>query len=166
LKKVLLLDVFVLAAFYNLRLIAGGEATGITLSFWLNGFSIFLFLSLAMIKRYAEITIVQQEGGTKARARDYQVSDRQQLAVAGTVCGCVAVVVLALYINSPEVRNLYARPGFLWPICVAVLFWVNRAWMIAHRHQMTFDPIVFAFRDVASYGVLSFVCAMLAMAIG
>jgi hypothetical protein len=79
------------------------------------------------------------------------------LGVWGTASGCAAVVVLALYINSDDVTRLYRQPTFLWPVCLAFLFWLNRVWMLANRGELPYDPIVFAVRDRASYAVAAFI---------
>ena len=153
LKQVPILDVFVLAGLYSIRLVAGQLATGIVLSDWLLVFSMFIFLSLALAKRFLELQTLRQENKTDARGRGYAAGDREIVATLGLVCGCVAVLVLALYVNSPQVIILYRRPTLLLLVCLLFLYWVSRVWFVAHRGRMREDPVVFALLDWVSYVV-------------
>ncbi len=161
-KQIALLDVFVLAALYTIRLVAGHEATGhgperIEYSFWLLAFSMFIFLSLALVKRFTELSTARQQNRTAAHGRGYLASDLELVAMLGIASGFLAVLVLALYVNSPEVTKLYAHPVLLLLVCPLLLFWVSRVWLLAHRGRMHEDPIVFALRDGPSYliGILT-----------
>ncbi len=154
LKSRLIIDVFSLAVFYTLRIFAGGLAIGVVLSQWLLAFSMFLFLSLAFMKRYAELLELQQQGKVIAKGRDYTPSDMQHLATQGVVSGYLASIILALYVNSHEIFNLYSRPDVLWFLPPVFLYWISRIWMITQRGDMHFDPIVFAIRDKISHAVL------------
>lgn len=153
LKRVAVLDVMVLAALYTVRIVGGAIAIGAVLSFWLLAFSVFLFLSLALLKRYAELLMVQAEGRTSASGRGYGTDDLPLVQSMGAASGYASVLVLALYINSPESQVLYARPQVLWLLCPVALYWITRAWMIAHRGGMHDDPVVFAVRDKVSQGL-------------
>jgi len=113
-------------------------------------FSMFLFLSLAMIKRHAELTVMRSEGRGAAAGRGYVVDDLAMIATLGGASGYLSVLVLALYINSEASQKLYAQPVLLWLLCPLLLYWISRAWMITHRGAMHDDPIVFAFRDRTS----------------
>jgi len=159
LKTVPLVDIFLLSSFYTLRIFLGGEAAGVTVSFWLAAFSTFFFYSLATVKRFTELK------GAAAPRRGYQADDLSMLGLWGTASGCASVVVLALYINSAEVTRLYHQPAFLWPVCVAFLFWLNRIWMLANRGSLPHDPILFAVRDWPSYVVAGFVLLSILLAI-
>lgn len=150
LKKVLLLDVFLLACFYTLRIIAGGIAAAVPLSVWLLAFSMFLFLSLAFVKRYAELVIMRSVDGDHAQARSYELSDAELLAFEGTASGYAAVLVLSLYIASGAVKVLYSTHLILWLVCPMLLYWIGYLWMVAHRGKMHHDPLVFAVRDGTS----------------
>jgi 4-hydroxybenzoate polyprenyltransferase len=150
LKKVVLLDVFLLACFYTLRIIAGGIAAAVPLSVWLLAFSMFLFLSLAFIKRYAELVIMRSVDGDHAQARSYELSDAELLAIEGTASGYAAVLVLSLYIASGAVKVLYSTHLILWLVCPMLLYWIGYLWMVAHRGKMHHDPLVFAVRDGTS----------------
>lgn len=150
-KRVLLLDVFLLAGLYTLRVFAGGVATGISISPWLAGFSMFFFTSLAFLKRYSELRLLQEQQQTRSKRRDYAVMDMDLLRSIGPSSGYVSVLVLALYTNSAEVLELYARPAALWLVMPIVLYWITRVWFLAHRGEMTDDPIVFTVKDPASY---------------
>jgi 4-hydroxybenzoate polyprenyltransferase len=147
LKQVVMLDVLTLAGLYVVRLIAGGAAVGVPLSFWLLALSLFLFLSLALVKRYAELLDLRRSGNDEAQGRGYHVEDLALLRAMGAASGYLAVLVLALYVNSPEVRILYHYPEVIWLLCPLVLYWVSRVWIMAHRGEMHDDPVVFALRD-------------------
>jgi 4-hydroxybenzoate polyprenyltransferase len=165
LKTIPLLDIFLLAFFYTLRIFLGGEAAGVAVSFWLAAFSTFFFYSLAMVKRSTELRAAIRSGEGVTLRRGYQPEDLSMMAFWGTASGCASVVVLALYINSSEVTQLYHQPAFLWPVCLAVLFWLNRIWMLASRDQLPYDPILFAVRDGPSYVVAAFVVFAILLAI-
>ena len=153
LKRVVLLDVFVLAGLYTLRILAGHGATGIPYSSWLLGLSLFLFLSLALMKRYIELKRLDSTVNLAAAGRDYQASDLAAVLSLGSASGYMAVLVLALYINSEEVRRLYKQPLVLLFICPALLYWVSRIWLLATRDRIDDDPVVFALKDKTSYVV-------------
>jgi 4-hydroxybenzoate polyprenyltransferase len=150
LKKVVLLDVFLLASFYTLRIIAGGLAAVVPLSVWLLAFSMFLFLSLAFIKRYAELVIMRSVDGDHVKARSYELSDAGLLVSKGTASGYAAVLVLSLYIASGSVKVLYSTHQVLWLVCPLLLYWIGYLWLVAHRGTMYHDPLVFAVRDRTS----------------
>ena len=164
LKQLVLLDVFFLAGLYTMRLIAGHEATGIKYSFWLLAFSMFIFLSLALVKRYLELLVLRQENKHDAKGRGYTANDLEMVATLGTASGYLSALVLALYVNSEQVVKLYAHPILLLLVCPLLLYWISRVWLIAHRGQMHDDPIVFALKDRASYviGVLTLLVLWLA----
>lgn len=149
LKQVVLADVLLLAALYDLRIMAGGAAAGVPISQWLLGFSMFLFLSLALVKRYSELRALRLKNG--AGSRGYLTGDLELLVALGTGSGYVSVLVLALYLNSPEVRALYSRPHLLWLMCPVFLYWISRVWLLAHRGDIHEDPVVFALEDKVSY---------------
>ena len=154
-KERAVLDVLWLAGLYTLRLIAGGEATGVFPSAWLLAFSMFLFLSLALAKRYAELARVDAQGGTGAAGRGYRTTDLPLIESAGLAAGYMTVLVLALYINSGDVRAVYRHPELLWLICPLVLYWITRLWLWAHRRALNEDPLAFAIKDVPSYIIAS-----------
>ena len=153
LKRMLLVDAVALAGLYTLRIIAGAGAATIALSFWLLLFSVFLFLSLAFVKRYAELDSLRRQQKLQALGRGYRVEDLAVLQSFGTAAGYLSVLVLALYINSPEIQPLYHRPKAIWMLCVLMLYWISRVWMTAHRGGMHDDPVVYALRDRVSLGI-------------
>jgi 4-hydroxybenzoate polyprenyltransferase len=150
LKRLPLVDCLTLAVLYMLRIVAGAAAVSMSLSFWLLAFSIFLFLSLAFVKRYAELQTLLIQGKHQAPGRGYATSDASLLQMQGMASGYAAVLVLALYLNSQAVLLLYRSPEFVWGAVLAVLFWINWMWMQAHRGHMHDDPLVFAVKDSAS----------------
>ena len=153
LKRMLLVDAVALAGLYTLRIIAGAGAATVALSFWLLLFSVFLFLSLAFVKRYAELDSLRRQQRLQALGRGYHVEDLAVLQSFGTAAGYLSVLVLALYINSPEIEPLYHRPKAIWMLCVLMLYWISRVWMTAHRGGMHDDPVVYALRDRVSLGL-------------
>jgi 4-hydroxybenzoate polyprenyltransferase/phosphoserine phosphatase len=165
LKGLVLIDVFTLAGLYTLRIIAGAAAVNVPLSFWLLWFSMFLFLSLAFVKRYAELHALLRQQHFNAVGRDYVVDDLPILQSMGTASGYLSVVVLALYINSPEINALYAEPKVIWLLCVLVLYWISRVWVKAQRGEMHDDPVVFALKDRISQvvGLLAATTVILAI---
>ena len=146
LKRQVIVDVLMLAGLYTMRVIAGGAATHIVPSFWLLAFSMFLFLSLALVKRYSELLVTLQQKQS-VPGRGYTVGDLPVLMSAGTSTGIVAVLVFALYIDSPDIHRIYANPYWLWLVPPLLLYWVCRVWMKAHRGEIDDDPVVFALRD-------------------
>jgi 4-hydroxybenzoate polyprenyltransferase len=150
LKRILLMDAVALAGLYTLRVIAGAGAVEVPLSFWLLLFSIFLFLSLAFVKRYAELDSLRRQQRLQAAGRGYHVEDLSVLQSLGTASGYLSVLVLALYINSPDIQAMYHRPKAIWALCVLMLYWISRVWMTAHRGQMHDDPVVYALKDRSS----------------
>jgi 4-hydroxybenzoate polyprenyltransferase len=157
-------DVFCLAGLYTIRLIAGHEATGVAYSFWLLVFSMFIFLSLALVKRFLELDAARRHNHPEIKGRGYLPQDLELVATLGSGSGYLAVLVLALYVNSQEVIKLYHHPMRLLLVCPLLLFWISRMWMIAHRGQMHEDPIVFALKDPASYLIGAATLGVLLMA--
>lgn len=151
LKALPLLDVTALAGLFTLRVFSGAYAVDVPISHWLLAFSMFVFFSLAFVKRYAELHNLRLRGGEVTRGRGYRVGDIDQLALFGVVSGFMSVLVLSLYLASPEVEALYSKPHLLWLICPAFFLWINWVWMTAKRGKMHEDPILFAFKDPASY---------------
>ncbi|QOZ50018.1 UbiA family prenyltransferase [Bradyrhizobium sp. CCBAU 53338] len=163
LKRKMLVDVVTLAGLYSLRIVAGGVAAGVMLSEWLMVFSLFVFTSLALIKRFSELSMRQGEGLSDPSNRDYRISDLHIIAAMAAASAMNAVTVFTLYVSSSAVTPLYSRPWMLWLLAPLLLYWFGRALMIAHRREMPDDPIIYAFRDSASRTtVAAMVCIMLA----
>jgi 4-hydroxybenzoate polyprenyltransferase/phosphoserine phosphatase len=161
LKRLMLIDCLTLALLYTLRIIAGAAAVGHGLSFWLLAFSVFLFLSLAFVKRYAELEVQLLSGKEKIHGRGYHIADASLIQTMGIVAGYSSVLVLALYLNSDAVLRLYAAPELIWGAVPVMLFWVSWMWMQAHRGKMHDDPLVFAVKDRASLGAAATFAAIL-----
>lgn len=149
-KKMMLADTIVLAGLYTLRLLAGHAVTGIPLSVWLLAFAIFIFFSLALAKRFVE---VQELTATNAQisGRGYRAADLPAIGALGISSGVISVLVLILYISSPEVRVLYETPFLLMLLSPLFLYWVGRIWLLAHRSELHEDPVLFAVKDKVSY---------------
>ncbi len=166
LKRILVIDMITLAGLYTIRVVAGGAATGIPMSEWLLALSMFMFLSLAAVKRQSELMDLLKREGNRAPGRRYVVADLPMIQNFATSAGYISVLVLALYISNPAVNVLYARPWLLWGTCPLLLYWISRMLMKAHRGDIHTDPIVFAFRDRASVvTALAIVAVVLAAAV-
>lgn len=160
LKRVAILDICTLAGLYAVRIVAGGVATQTPLSVWLLAFSIFFFFALAAVKRQAELVDAQAEGrGSNAR-RGYQAGDLPLVTMMALASGYVSVLVMALYVNSPVVIELYQTPEVLWGISAVLLFWISRIVLITHRGEMHDDPVVFAARDRVSLASFALVLGL------
>ena len=150
-KRIVMLDVFTLAILYTVRVIAGAEAMFLYSTFWILTFCMFIFFSLALLKRYTELCRARVKGVVeKISGRGYFSADLEILASLGCASGYISVVVLALYINESATGNLYHSPEWMWLACPLLLFWLSRAWLLAHRGQMHDDPIIFALSDKIS----------------
>lgn len=161
-KKVVLLDVLLLAGLYSLRILAGSAATSIWPSPWLLAFSTFFFFSLALVKRYSELAIMRRIDLDLAKARSYELGDGELLAAMGVASGYLAVLVFALYITTDKANVLYSHHQVLWLICPLLLYWISHVWLTAHRGKMPHDPLVFATQDGTSRILLALgVCAAL-----
>lgn len=165
LKRVMMLDVVVLSMLYTTRILAGAAAMHSKPSFWLLAFSMFIFLSLAMIKRYTELLAAQKAGKVKASGRGYDVEDIPLIQSLGGSSGYLAVLVLALYIDSTASESLYRHPHYLWMLCPLLLYWISRTWAIAHRGIMHDDPVIFAVMDNVSRMLLVLAAIIVAVSI-
>ena len=165
LKRIALVDVIVLSGLYTLRLLAGGAATNTPISHWLAGFAIFLFLSLAIVKRFAELENLRLSGAQLKNGRGYLMSDIEQLRAFGTASAFAAVVVFANYISGPDVMALYHHPRRLWLIVPCMVLWLCRVWLLASRGELDEDPVAFALTDAASLVIGVVVAAIVMLAI-
>jgi 4-hydroxybenzoate polyprenyltransferase/phosphoserine phosphatase len=147
LKRAVLVDVLVLSGLYTLRLLAGAAAVRVKISPWFAAFSIFLFLSLAIVKRFSELQNIRERSGSLANGRGYILSDIEQLRSFGTMSGLAAVVIFALYINGTEIRALYRNPDRMWLIMPLLILWIFRVWLLASRGELDEDPVIFAVTD-------------------
>jgi len=165
LKRIALVDVFVLSGLYTLRMLAGAAATETPISHWLAGLSVFLFLSLAMVKRYSELQNLRARGAVPANGRGYLLVDMDQLRSFGTASAYSAVVIFSLYITGHEVEALYRHPARMWLIDPLMLLWLSRVWLLASRGEMDEDPVVFAVTDRMSIliGIAVLIVALLAL---
>jgi 4-hydroxybenzoate polyprenyltransferase/phosphoserine phosphatase len=150
LKRMVLVDVIVLSGLYTVRIIAGAAATGIIISPWLAAFSIFFFLSLAFVKRFAELEGLRLRGAAPSNGRGYLVSDIEQLRSFGSASGYVSVFVLTLYISGLNTEPLYRHTARLWLLLPVLLLWISRLWLLASRGELDEDPVVYAITDKRS----------------
>ena len=159
LKRFPIVDVIVLSAFYAIRVLAGGAAGNVEVSDWLMAFCTFLFICLALLKRYADLRHLAAQGET-AGGRGYVADDADLLRSIGVSCGMIAVLVFALYLDSERVRVLYASPRLMWMIAPLLLYWISHMWLLAHRGTVEDDPIIVAAKDIPSYIVAVLVAAI------
>jgi 4-hydroxybenzoate polyprenyltransferase len=161
-KRVVIVDVIILSALYTLRILAGAAAASVSISDWMAGFSIFFFFSLALVKRFSELENLRARGVAPSNGRGYLVHDMEQLRAFGTGSAFASIVVFTLYINNPDVRNLYHHPQRLWLLTPLLIWWMSRVWLRASRGQMHEDPVIFALTDRASLlaGVAIFLIAL------
>ncbi len=153
LKRQPAMDVVVLAGLYALRVLAGAAATWVPISEWLLAFSLFFFLSLALLKRYAELRLMETDLEARHNGRGYTVEDVAMLRGLGPASGFMSVLVLALYITNPEVAELYTHPNRLWLVTPLLLYWTMHMWLTAHRRSMPDDPVLYTLKDPVSWGV-------------
>ncbi|MGY3473603.1 UbiA family prenyltransferase [Bradyrhizobium ottawaense] len=165
LKRKMLVDVLVLAMLYTTRIFAGGLAAQIQVSEWLFSFSMFIFTSLALIKRYVELATRLDRGLSDRSGRDYRIGDLDVVAALAAAAGLNAVTIFAFYVTSPDVQILYRHPMALWLICPILLYWIGRALMMAHRRLMDDDPVVWALRDRPSAIAVASMIAIVLIAI-
>ncbi len=161
LKQIIIIDVITLASVYTLRLLAGSSATTVVTSRWLFLFSMFIFISLALMKRYIELANLHSKGKHVAIGRGYTIADRHWVFAAGLTSGYLSLVVLALYVNSQAVLTLYTRPLALWFIVPLLFIWIQRVWLLVQRDQVHDDPVVFAISDKLSYVIAT--CTAIAL---
>jgi 4-hydroxybenzoate polyprenyltransferase/phosphoserine phosphatase len=147
LKRIVLLDVVVLSSLYTIRMLAGAAATFTAVSPWLAAFAIFLFLSLAMVKRFSELQNLHTRGLTPANGRGYLLTDIEQLRSFGTASAYASIVVFAMYISGKDVTVLYHHPSRMWLMTPLMILWLSRIWLLAGRGVLNEDPVVFALTD-------------------
>ena len=164
LKRIVMMDVLVLAGLYTLRVLAGAAATAVRPSFWLLAFSMFVFLSLALTKRVSELADPRPVATAASSGRGYLSSDLDLLRSLGASAGYLSVLVLALYLNSRDVAVLYSSPAALWLLCPVLLYWISRMWLVTMRGQLQEDPVVFALKDRVSWGVCALAALIVAVA--
>ncbi|MDP2028667.1 MAG: UbiA family prenyltransferase [Thiobacillus sp.] len=150
-KTYVLIDVLLLAGLYTVRIIAGALAIGVSVSSWLLAFSIFVFLNLALVKRCSELKALESQARTATSGRDYRLSDLGILSSMGVAAGYISVLVLALYVDNPDVRTAYSHPFLLWLLCPFMMYWVSRLWIKTSRGEMNDDPLLYSLRDRASW---------------
>ncbi len=150
LKRIVLVDVLVLSGLYTVRMLAGASVTHTLISPWLAGFSLFVFLSLAMVKRFSELQNLRASGEVPKNGRGYVLMDIEQLRTFGTASAYASVVVFTLYISGRDVAALYRHPQRMWLMTPLLILWVSRFWLLASRGELNEDPVVFALTDRTS----------------
>jgi 4-hydroxybenzoate polyprenyltransferase len=151
----MLVDVFALAMLYTIRILAGSAATDVAPSFWLLGFSMFMFLSLALAKRYAEIRELRARSESLVKGRAYIADDSIFVMASGVASGQLSILTLSLYLNDPNIAQRYSHPYGLWLLCPLLLYWLVRIWLKANRGELQDDPVVFAATDRISQVIVA-----------
>ncbi len=164
-KKLVIGDVMVLAGLYTIRIIAGADAIGVPMSYWLLTFGVFIFFSMAMVKRYTELDLHGLIDNKGINGRGYTVADKEWIRNLGAVSGLISIFVFMLYMQSREITALYNFPERLWLICPIFLFWIGRVWLLTYKGQLPDDPIVFALKDPTTYviGILTLMIMWIAL---
>lgn len=165
-KQIVLLDVILLAVLYGLRIMAGGAAADIVVSDWLMALILFLALSGALMKRYIELSRVQALAvNGSLSVRGYTSADMALVGQMGLTSGFLAVLVMALYLNSTQVARLYRHPEYWWLVALLMLYGVSRGWLNAYRGKIDDDPIMYIIRDPIYYWIigLTIILALLAI---
>lgn len=165
LKTYVLIDVLVLAGLYTMRVVMGAVLADVPISFWLFAFSIFIFFSLALVKRCSELMTLSKTNKDYAEGRDYSVADIGYLREMGIASGYLAILIVALYINSANAPVFYSHPKALWMICPALFYWISRIWLKTGRGEMLDDPIIFSVKDRGSRFVAAAVLIIILLAI-
>jgi len=164
LKKIVIADIITLAVLYSTRIIAGGEISKLPLSKWFIAFSLFMFFSLAIIKRYTELKNLIKQNKTKIKGRGYETDDMKLLLTLGTSSGYISVLIFLLYIFSPAVSMLYNNPLYLIPVSILLLAWITNMWFKAFRGEMNEDPIVYTVKDSFSYVLIVLIILFIILA--
>ncbi|MNK73510.1 Decaprenyl-phosphate phosphoribosyltransferase [compost metagenome] len=163
LKRLLMVDIVTLAILYTLRILGGSAATHIEPSFWLLAFSFFIFLSLALLKRYSELFNLERQGKEKTRGRSYTTADKAPIGIMGVNSGFISLLVFMLYFNSQNILVLYARPYLLLGIVPLLVFWLGRLWTLTFRGEVNEDPVLYVSKDTVSLVIIG---ACMALAVG
>jgi len=151
LKKVTAADIIVLSLLYTIRILAGVYACSLVPTFWMLAFSMFIFLSLALVKRYSELREARLNGNNaKAKGRGYYPDDLEMISSLGAASGYLSVMVLALYIQDHATVAMYRNPQIIWAACPVLLFWITRLWLLTNRGDMHADPVIYAVTDKIS----------------
>lgn len=160
LKRIVLMDVFVLATLYTLRIIAGMAIISSPYSVWLISFSVFFFLSLAFVKRHSELLTLIKAKKDAVIGRGYSTNDAHALSIFGIVSGYASIVIFSLYLNSNRISDLYTHPKLLFLISFLLLFWISRVWLLATQHKVNEDPVLFALKDIPSFIIVVAIVAI------
>jgi 4-hydroxybenzoate polyprenyltransferase len=165
LKRLVLVDICTLAFLYTARILTGGIAIGVELSMWLLAFSMFIFFSLAAVKRQAELTEAEAQGTRHTDRRGYRVEDLAVVSQMAVAAGFVATLVFALYVNEQQTAGRYGEPALLWIVCPLLLFWISRMVLVAGRGEMHDDPLVYALENPASRVTIALIAAIMVAAV-
>jgi len=161
LKRKVIIDICTLAGLYTIRIIGGGAATQIGISFWLLSFSIFIFLSLAAVKRQAELVDLGKRGNLKIAGRSYSADDLPIVSIVALIAGFISILIIAMYVNSPEVLILYSSPRILWGVCCFLLYWLIKMVIAGYRGEMHDDPLIYAIKNRMSQFVFLTIAALI-----
>ena len=166
LKRMPLLDTFIIAILFTMRLVMGSTFLGQALPVWLVTFSMFIFFSLATAKRHAEIMRARTTGSDNLKSRGYRPDDWPLTLALGVSAGLGSLIILVLYMVDEAFRVVgYTRPAFLWVITLFLAVWIGRIWLLTQRGQMNDDPVTFALRDRVSQAIAIAIAACFVIAL-
>ncbi len=163
-KSIPIVDCLVLASLYTIRVVGGAIVLSSSLSFWLLAFSAMFFFSLSLLKRYAEISRLVELGKKSLFGRGYELEDMHLILNMGISSGYGSIIIMMLYLNSPEIIKLHNYNEFAWLTIPVLLFWMSYIWLQAHRNKIADDPVIFSMRDLKS--ILSGIAFFAFMLIG
>jgi len=163
-KQIKWLDVILLAVLYSMRIFAGMTLIKNGFSLWLIFFVLCLFFSLALLKRYAELTVMQTENKFSILGRAYHLKDKSNLTLLGHVSGYLSVLIFIFYIYSAKAHIFYNCPLLLWLICPCVFIWLNHIWQLAQEGKIHEDPVVFTVKNSFSWFFLALVVTIAMLA--
>ena len=150
LKKIIIIDIFVLGIVYTLRILGGSFATELQMSLWLFAFSIFFFLSLASVKRLSELVNLKNRNIYKIEGRGYDIKNLQIIKIIAILFGSLSLIIISFYINSPDILDLYSKPTTLLAMFLILGFWLIRIIFLSINGKIDGDPIIYALKDITS----------------
>ena len=156
-KKYIGMDVICLASLYTIRIIAGAALLNVAVSFWLLTFSMFIFFSLAIVKRCSELHALKNTGMTDLPGRNYTIIDYPMLISLGVSSSLLAVLTFCFYINANVLKDQYQNPTILWIAIPALGYWITRMWVKTNRGEMHDDPVIFSITDKGSILTIGFI---------
>ncbi len=138
LKRVVLLDIFIIAAGFMLRVIGGAFAIAVNVSSWLVLCSLFISLFLGFGKRRAEILRIDDEGSEVQRSvlAAYNIAFLDQMI---TITAAGAVISYALYTVAPRTIEMFETEKLIYTT-IFVCYGIFRYLFLTHQSTQTENP--------------------------